>query len=80
MLKSMSSIGFFDSEMTHFKASVNLSQSSIYGSKQDVLDLYDLIQEHQQLRNNEYLRMNNPSFPKRKNELSSHDLVLNIKL
>ena len=52
MLKSMSSIGFFDHEMAQFKASVNLSPTSIYDSNQDVLDLYHLIQEGQQLRNN----------------------------
>ena len=80
MLKSMSSIGFFDSEMAQFKASVNLSSSSLFESKEEVLELYHLVQEDQALRNNEYLRMKNPAIPKKQNDLTAEEMVFNIKL
>ena len=80
MLKSMSSIGFFDSEMAQFKVSVNLSWSLLFKSKEEVLDPYHLIMEDQQLRINENLRSKNPAIPRKQNELSSEEMVFNIKL
>ena len=51
LLKSLQEFGSSETEMTVFKASVNLGNNSIYKDKQEVLALYKVILKDQNVKN-----------------------------